>query len=167
MCHCATGWITAGRETGCVRRHWWMHTQINANVQNSFKGGTTMSLCPCLSLFLGLQCLLFLLSSHSPPLLPSSSVTSTRIWDSRGSEPHKLQFPTPALSTTLSPWWLMPGCPWLLAVLPSLALYPDWTHIQCYQCRATRSWMTACVWYRSHRRKFTWIKNVRTQNKVC
>ena len=85
------------------------------------QGWTAGDPCPCLSLFLGLQSVsssfLLPLSSDFPPLLSPSSVTSTWIWGSRGSESHKLQPALSASSTALSPWWLMPGCSCLLLVL--------------------------------------------------
>lgn len=72
------------------------------------------------------------LSSHFSPLLSPSSVTSTWIWGSRGSESHKLQPAMSASSTALSPWWLMPGCSLCFSFL---ALSLHWTPLTSYpQC---------------------------------
>lgn len=86
--------------------------------------GTTGNACPCRLLSLGLQSappLPALPSILYPflPLLSPSSVTSTPIWGSRGSQSHKLQPNASARSTAVTmvtdAWvFLLPPCTFCL-----------------------------------------------------
>lgn len=113
--------------------------QINPSVQDCAEPRERLLwICPCLSLFLGLQShsppLLLLpptLSSHSPLLLSPSSVTSTRLWDPRGSESHKLQSAMSASSAALSPFLFV-----FLSLL-SISTEPLSPHTHCCQYKLT------------------------------